>query len=45
MLYRAAAKIGGDVRFTLVPLDASDDLEDLLSAGLHQYAKTAMLAD
>lgn len=45
MLYRAAAKIGGDVRFTLVPLDASDDLEDLLSAGLHQYAKTAILTD
>jgi CheY-like chemotaxis protein len=45
MLYRAAAKIGGDVRFTLVRLDASDDLEDLLSAGLHPYAKTAILTD
>jgi CheY-like chemotaxis protein len=45
MLDRAAAKIGGDVRFLLAPLHAGDNLEDLLAAELHPREKTAILAD
>jgi DNA-binding NarL/FixJ family response regulator len=45
ILYRAAASIGVEVRFSVTPVDARADLDEILSGELRALAKTAILAD
>jgi DNA-binding NarL/FixJ family response regulator len=45
MLHRAAAKLSAAVRFSLVPFDSSNRLEEILSGNLLLHAKTAILTD